>query len=268
MKNRVVPGILMVLGWLLVAFGPVFLLKVLVLVALPVALSEYFAMTMPELKGGRRTVAIAIPLLPVLAAFPGAPAAVAYGALLALFALLLTAMRLFGKYGEPADTLRLLGAGAFAILYLGLCGACLLLLGQAEHKSLWLMLLVAITAGSDTGAYYAGRRFGTTKIFPVLSPKKTWAGLWGGLACGVLCAAIVHGLMGGPWSFLGGLVSAALLVLVGVAGDLAESMLKRACGVKDSGAILAGHGGVLDRIDSMLLVAPALYLLLARQGFL
>ena len=267
--NRVVPGIIMVLGWLLVAFGPGIFLKLLVLVALPIALSEFFGMTLPELKDGRRWAAIGIALLPILAVMhSAAPAALAFGALLALFALLLMAMRLYGKLNAPADALRLLGAGALAILYLGLCGGCLLLLGQAEHKSLWLLVLVAITAGSDTGAYYAGRRFGTTKIFPVLSPKKTWAGLWGGLICGVLCAALVHGLMGGPWSFLGGLVSAALLVLVGVAGDLAESMLKRACGVKDSGTILAGHGGVLDRIDSMLLVAPALYLVLAWQGFL
>jgi len=134
------------------------------------------------------------------------------------------------------------------------------------HGSFWLILLTAIIAGSDTGAYYSGRRFGRRKIFPNISPKKTLEGVLGGIFCGVAFAIVVQLLMGGPISQALLVPVAAFLVLVGIAGDLTESMIKRASGVKDSGTILAGHGGLLDRIDSLLLSAPVLYYLLYFLG--
>ena len=263
--NRVVPGLIMAVAWILLACGPAWLFGLVILGVAFLALREYFGMTLAEVQADHRLLASLCSLAPVFAALDGSPRSVLFGLVLALFALLGLCMVLYGKL---EDLPRFLGLSGLAALYVGLCGACLVLLAHAPHKSLWLIVLVAVTAGSDTGAYYAGRRFGTRKLFPVLSPKKTWEGLWGGLAGGVAAALLIHTLMRGPLGFFTLIPGAVALVLVGVAGDLAESMLKRACGVKDSGTILAGHGGVLDRVDSLLLAAPAMYAFLAMQGLL
>ncbi len=117
----------------------------------------------------------------------------------------------------------------------------------------WALALVAI---ADSGAYFAGRRFGHRRLAPNVSPGKTWEGLAGGAAAG-----IVWGLGASPW-LPGGiwlwLVACIAGIIAAVFGDLFESALKRACGVKDSGALLPGHGGVLDRLDALLAALPVL----------
>ena len=127
----------------------------------------------------------------------------------------------------------------------------------------WLLLLTAVTAASDTAAFYTGTFFGRYKLCPAISPGKTWEGFAGGLAGSVAAALVVASFfLPGQNAFL---VMAVALVLgcLGVVGDLAESLVKRAFNVKDSGTILPGHGGLLDRIDSLLLSAPVLYYLLS-----
>jgi phosphatidate cytidylyltransferase len=122
------------------------------------------------------------------------------------------------------------------------------------------VLVLLATFASDTGAYYAGTWWGKRKIWPSISPKKTWAGALGGAAtCVVIC--LVLGLSIGDWPF--GRASFGAWLLLGVTlnlasqcGDFFESALKRSLDAKDSGALLPGHGGVLDRIDSLLLVTP------------
>jgi phosphatidate cytidylyltransferase len=127
----------------------------------------------------------------------------------------------------------------------------------------WILLLVLGVWAYDTGAYLVGRRFGRARFLAHISPSKTYAGLVGGLvACTIVVALILAGL-GQPIGM--GLVLGPLLGLAAQAGDLAESMLKRAAGAKDSGSLIPGHGGVLDRIDSFLFAAPVvtLYVLAA-----
>ncbi len=151
----------------------------------------------------------------------------------------------------------LLGAGVIAI-----AGAWLALVklktapGDGAGLVIWLL---AAVAAADIGAYFAGRRLGRRQLAPRVSPGKTWEGAMGGAL-----ATLAWGL-GGAWYFAGPwptwLAVAALVVLAAVAGDLFESALKRARGVKDSGALLPGHGGVLDRIDSVLAAAPVFALL-------
>jgi phosphatidate cytidylyltransferase len=122
-----------------------------------------------------------------------------------------------------------------------------------------MFLLFASTWLGDTGAYFAGRSFGRTPFFPRISPSKTVEGFLGGVALAVVGGAVVH-VVGRPdLPILATLFLAFVLDLAGVAGDLAESMLKRAFGVKDSGWIMPGHGGILDRIDSLLFTAPVLW---------
>jgi phosphatidate cytidylyltransferase len=116
------------------------------------------------------------------------------------------------------------------------------------------VLVLAVAWIADTAAYFAGRRWGRRKLAPSISPGKTWEGATGGLIAAAAYAIILAILLrGGMLVFLG---AAALLVMVSVVGDLFESAAKRQAGVKDSGAILPGHGGMLDRIDSATAVLP------------
>lgn len=125
-----------------------------------------------------------------------------------------------------------------------------------------VFLLLAVTWLGDTGAYFAGRFFGKHKLFERVSPKKTVEGAVGGLVLSLVGASIVK-VVGHPnlaWPWVIGLAIA--LDVAGVVGDLAESLLKRAWGVKDSGWIMPGHGGILDRVDSLLFSAPVLWAVL------
>lgn len=131
--------------------------------------------------------------------------------------------------------------------------------GQPQG-SLWLLWLFVLVAVADVGAYFAGRAWGRRKLAPVVSPGKTWEGALGG----ALLSALVCGGALALWGLLSWFWAAATLALIVVAvfGDLLESLLKREAGVKDSGALLPGHGGVLDRIDSALAALPVFALLL------
>jgi phosphatidate cytidylyltransferase len=114
------------------------------------------------------------------------------------------------------------------------------------HAIMWVMLVVWAT---DTFAYFAGRMFGGPKLAPILSPKKTWSGLLGGMAGAALISSIYAGFILPGWVGLA-LVAAALAVIAQI-GDIFESALKRTYGVKDSGYLIPGHGGVLDRVDGL-----------------
>ena len=125
-----------------------------------------------------------------------------------------------------------------------------------------LIIFVLVLAGAaDVGAYFAGRRFGRSKLAPRVSPNKTWEGVLGGLVASALVAWLGHVWFGLPTAAFVTLCIAA--VLASIVGDLTESMFKRKVGLKDSGSILPGHGGVLDRIDSLTAAIPVFALGLA-----
>jgi len=165
--------------------------------------------------------------------------------------------------GDPDWKMLLLG-----IVVLVPTWTALILLHKNGTAGIYLMLsLFAIVWGADTGAYFAGRRWGRRKLAPKISPGKTWEGVTGGLVVVVITMAIIASIMGYGWS---NLLSFVLLGIVtamfSIIGDLLESLLKRRRGVKDSGRILPGHGGVLDRIDSLTAAAPVFTLGLMLQG--
>ena len=149
----------------------------------------------------------------------------------------------------------------FPVLFVGLPFAFVVGLrvipGQ-NGPDLLLLAMLCVTL-SDAGAYYAGSAFGTHRLAPLISPKKSWEGVAGG-DLGSLAGALI----GHFWFFqrlplAHALALGVVLCAAGILGDLAESMLKRSAGVKDSSALLPGHGGVLDRVDSLLVAAPVLY---------
>lgn len=131
-----------------------------------------------------------------------------------------------------------------------------------------LVVLVLVVVAADIGAYFSGKRFGKHKLAVLVSPAKTWEGFWGGMACCALLAVLLWYLLPDQAAHisLGSVVAVTVTTaLASVVGDLTVSMVKRESGVKDSGSLLPGHGGVLDRLDSMCGAAPvfALGLLLA-----
>jgi phosphatidate cytidylyltransferase len=127
--------------------------------------------------------------------------------------------------------------------------------GQANGE--WLILfMLALVAAADIGAYFSGTHFGRNKLAPAVSPGKSWEGFCGGLASSMLLAVIVWWFAWQQLSLLALLAVAVVTVLASILGDLAESMVKRYRGVKDSGSLLPGHGGVMDRLDSISAAAP------------
>lgn len=163
--------------------------------------------------------------------------------------------------GGGAPALRDAAAGVFAALYVPfLVGFVMLLLAAPDgvaRVALFILLPVAV----DTGGYFVGSRFGRHPLAPTVSPKKSWEGLAGSVAL-----AVAVGVVGGALLLdLAPAVGVGLglaVVATGALGDLAESLLKRDLGIKDMASLLPGHGGLLDRIDSMLLSAPIVYLVL------
>lgn len=148
----------------------------------------------------------------------------------------------------------MLGAG---VVYVGLPVLALLALRKADEGLLLAFWAMALVWACDIGAYFAGRTLGGPKLMPAVSPNKTWAGLLGGVAGAGLFAAILT-IWGLDWRLA---AATPLLAVLAQAGDLYESWLKRRAGVKDSGNLLPGHGGVLDRLDGLVPVAPVAALL-------
>lgn len=157
------------------------------------------------------------------------------------------------------QTLDALGILGFGVLYFAIPISSLHYLKEADP---WLVfLLFAVVWLGDTAAFYVGSRIGRHKMAPVISPKKSWEGSLAGFVASILAAAVWS------WWRLGGvdprlLIAAALVAAAAQVGDLVESMIKRGSGVKDSGSLLPGHGGMLDRIDALLFAAPVLVLAL------
>jgi phosphatidate cytidylyltransferase len=132
-------------------------------------------------------------------------------------------------------------------------------LRRLDEGLAWVFAVLVISWCGDTGGYFAGKYFGRHKLYPLVSPKKTWEGVAGGVALATMGLFVVRAVALPVLSVFDVLVLGPVLCLAGVIGDLSESLLKRAFGVKDSGRILPGHGGLLDRIDSVLFVAPLLF---------
>lgn len=149
----------------------------------------------------------------------------------------------------------------FPIFFVGLPSAYVVGLRAIPGENgpdLLLLALLCVTL-SDSGAYYAGSAFGSRRMAPVISPKKSWEGALGGVVSSIAGAVVAHEWFFQRLSLGHALALGVILCAAGILGDLAESMLKRAAGVKDSSSLLPGHGGVLDRVDSLLVAAPVLY---------
>lgn len=160
----------------------------------------------------------------------------------------------------PNYNLKNTAGTVFMAVYIGWLFTHLYLLRISENGWLFIILMLVTTWSTDTFAYFVGMKFGRNKLAPKVSPKKTIEGSLGGVAGSILGSFLVFlAISNGEIKLLHFLVIGLLIGIIGQVGDLAESALKRLGGVKDSGKLIPGHGGVLDRFDSMLFTAPLLF---------
>lgn len=246
----------------LILLAPLNVFDVVVGVALILLAMEYATLCRLS-RGQGLAYAALVATLFVAAARPWQYAAMIEAtALMGATVLWLIALVLLATRVVLPDTVKLL-AGLFVIVG---AGVALHGLKQLAPDGRWVLMAFLIVWAADIGGYVAGRLFGRHKLAPSISPAKTWEGLAGGVIL-VLAA----GLVAATWLVAENDYLAWLLLLLGVAiisviGDLAESLLKRQAGVKDSGRLLPGHGGLLDRLDSLLAVAPVFLVAAAQIG--
>jgi phosphatidate cytidylyltransferase len=154
------------------------------------------------------------------------------------------------------------GATILGVLYIALLGSHLVSIRisfRPELSADLLSFFFLVLMGADAGAYYVGRAFGKKKLAPSISPGKSWEGVVGGVGAALLMAAVAHYWFFRELALKYALPLAVVMTIVGIFGDLAESALKRGAGAKDAASILPGHGGLLDRLDSLLFNAPLIY---------
>lgn len=159
---------------------------------------------------------------------------------------------------ERRDVLMNVAVSIFGLVYTGVMGAHVILMRELPHGPAITIAFIGLVAFYDIGAFAAGSTMGKRKIAPVISPAKTVEGSIGATLLVLILGAAVGPFMP-PWSLWSGLALAAATAIAAPLGDLAESVMKRDLGVKDFGQLLPGHGGMLDRIDALLLTAPVAY---------
>lgn len=197
----------------------------------------------------------------VYAAGALAPLPIALPAVLA--GLMIAASAFFSFRGSPAERGRAAAFAAVGVVYVGGFFSAyprVMALPRGEH---WVLLGLLAVAAGDTAAYAVGRTLGRRRLAPEISPNKTLEGAFGGLAASTVFATAYGAVFLPSVPVWYAAAAAAVVGAAGQGGDLFESMLKRAAGVKDSGRLLPGHGGLLDRVDGVLWAGPALHLLAA-----
>ncbi len=217
-----------------------------------------------ELARAFASVEIRIPFLPVLTGGTIMLGGGFYGGLeTAAVAMALTVLgTLVWRLAEGADGfVRDTSAGIFALSYLFLMGVFVMLMLLEEDGPWRIVAFIVATIASDIGGYIAGVLFGKHPMAPTISPKKSWEGFTGSLFVGIAAGigTIVYGLEGRWWV---GVILGVAGVVFATLGDLSESLIKRDLGIKDMGDLLPGHGGLMDRLDSLIAVAPVAWLIL------
>jgi phosphatidate cytidylyltransferase len=242
----------------LLFWGPVWGFSALIFGAIVLSAREFFRMTHAEDPIAR--------LLGILAS-AGSAAALYLGtddprvwvtvlAGLPIFAILLALLRL----GEISTAASRMTATVFGPLWVGLLGFLAILRRDDPNGAGYVLLAITFAWFADTGGYFAGRFLGRRKLYEAVSPKKTIAGLFGAIGGAGLAALLAHGTYLPGLPLTSGLALALIAGLLGQLGDLGESLLKRSTGIKDSGEMIPGHGGMLDRLDALFITSAVVYL--------
>lgn len=249
-----------------VALGALVLLSLYTVKEIFLAVMVVFLfLGMRELTDAFKSRDIRVPFIPLATGMVATPiVAYVWGATATVAAVSLTVLAvLMTRMTEgSAGYVRDVTAGTFVAGYLVLMGGIVALLMRPDDGDHRIVVFIAVTAASDIGGLFAGSFLGKHKMAPTISPKKTWEGVTGSaITCMLVGAWLVWWLLDDGQIWQGVLVGLAAVVTATV-GDLIESMIKRDLGIKDMGTLLPGHGGVMDRLDSLVATAPVVWLLL------
>jgi phosphatidate cytidylyltransferase len=189
-------------------------------------------------------------------------------AIAAAFAVIVPGLYYLFRFRDIPSVANRIAGTITGIVYAGFLTTYLakLKLIDPKHAGDTVLIVLVVAWLADTGGYFAGRFIGGAKLYEAVSPKKTWAGAWGGIAGSVIGVAALKLISAHYLTWLDVGLLAIPGGILGQMGDLAESLIKRSVGVKDSGALLPGHGGILDRIDAVLFIAPYVYTYLLARG--
>ncbi|MFU8805551.1 MAG: phosphatidate cytidylyltransferase [Bradymonadaceae bacterium] len=250
----------------LIFYAPHWAFFALVAAAAAVSIWEYSSITHDHKAGKIFTVAVGLGLINALYFAPEYFLDAVAASIVAIFLFFLFFFKDQGKVTQQ------IGSSITAIFYGGVLLTLVALLGRdaGDAGPMWILLLLAVVWGSDTGAYFAGVTLGKHKLYPAVSPNKSVEGSIGGVLSSIGFAFLLNALFStysDAWTTLTVVQVLILAIpanLLGQTGDLAESLVKRAHEVKDSGTIIYGHGGILDRIDALFFAAPWFYFYFAR----
>lgn len=248
---------------LLIIYAPQNLFNLVVVIVSGLGLHEFFTMTLPRERFLERTLATMSGSL-FAAALCWQRPELALAVLVGAF-MLMAIVYLF-RFRDLSTVTAQLGFTVIGFLYLPLMLSFFAGLRTLDHGVEWVFLVLLLVMVGDSSAYFVGSAIGKAKLYPAISPNKSIEGAVGGLV-GSLVAVLIYTYYFFPQF---GIVSIVVIVisvgLLSQIGDLFESMLKRSCGVKDSGTMIPGHGGLLDRLDSLLFAFPAAYCLALYLG--
>jgi phosphatidate cytidylyltransferase len=236
--------------WLFIVYAPAWSFATFILVVTTIGLMEYFAMALPD-HMPERVAGTIFGLLVAAGVATRDPNL--WGAGMSITVILGLAFPLV-RNADLDGAVRRVGLQVLGVLYVGFFAPHITLLRELSTGDgwRWVLFVLAVVFGSDTGGYFAGRAFGRHKLLPEVSPKKTVEGSLGSLVGAVLGALLMRMLVHPELGVGEVIILAIALSVLAQVGDLCESALKRAFGAKDSGWIIPGHGGILDRLDSLL----------------
>ena len=195
------------------------------------------------------------------------PVAACIGSEPAVFSVISTNLILAGcialsDFSRRAEVFHAVARQVLGAVYISSFLTLLVLIHELDQGAVWIIWLLLVVFAGDTGAYYTGCYLGKRKLAPTVSPKKTLEGAAGGIAASIITGVVFHMIVFDGLQYTGIIfISALLIAVTAQAGDLFASAMKRAGGIKDSGSLLPGHGGVLDRIDGLVFAVPVLYML-------
>ena len=264
LTKRIRTGIPLAAGIALVVFAPTFVVGLVVLVLAFIGAQELTAMLAGKEDKTDSTVLLPEWMLPVAAVLMGLGALGGESGLHAALLISAAGWIIIELVFTPKNELSKctpLGFGLFGMVWIIWSLAHMTLIKELPDGTALLFFLLFVISFSDIFAYFGGKRFGKSMLAPTISPKKTWEGSFFGVVGGGIVGA-VFGEITMSMFWLYGMLLAMVLAVVGQFGDLIESKIKRLCNVKDSGKILPGHGGILDRIDGHMIAAPVFYYLL------
>ncbi len=249
LKTRLLTALVAIpLLWLIVRYLPMWLFTGFICAVAAVALFEYFEMALPE-HPAERGLGVGGGILVAAAVVSGQPQVLGAGlALVVILGLVLPLVRTM----DPLGATQRLGLSLLGVLYFGFLTGHIVLLRAGDDGWRWVLFTVFSAMGSDSGGYFAGRAFGRHRLAPTVSPSKTVEGGIGAIAGAVVIAVLAKLVILPVLGLREAMGLGAVVSVLAQLGDLCESALKRAFGAKDSGWIIPGHGGILDRLDSLL----------------